>query len=92
MFDIAIQTGAIVAVIIVYWGRIRETLAGLPREQKAQLFTLNVLIGFFPAVILGLLLATRVWNAKPQSKAAAPAPGASAVTVQVPPPKTGTNG
>lgn len=56
VFDIAIQTGAIVAVIIVYWGRIRETLAGLPREQKAQLFTLNVLIGFFPAVILGLLL------------------------------------
>ena len=44
VFDIAIQTGAIAAVIIVYWARIRETLAGLPREQKAQLFTLNVLI------------------------------------------------
>lgn len=60
VFDIAIQTGAIAAVIIVYWGRIRETLAGLPREQKAQLFTLNVLIGFFPAVILGLLLGSLI--------------------------------
>ncbi|MET0310813.1 MAG: undecaprenyl-diphosphate phosphatase [Burkholderiaceae bacterium] len=60
VFDIAIQTGAIVAVIIVYWGRIQETLRGLPREQKAQLFTLNVLIGFFPAVILGLLLGSMI--------------------------------
>ncbi len=55
VFDIAIQTGAIFAVIIVYWQKIRTTLVALPTEQQAQRFSLNVLIAFFPAVILGLL-------------------------------------
>ncbi len=55
VFDIAIQTGAILAVIIVYWQKIRETLVALPTQRQAQRFALNVLIGFFPAVILGLL-------------------------------------
>ncbi len=56
VFDIAIQTGAIFAVILVYWQKIRATLAALPTERQAQRFALNVLIGFFPAVLLGLLL------------------------------------
>jgi len=55
VFDIAIQTGAIVAVMIVYAQRLRETLAGLGSDRRAQRFTLNVAIGFLPAVVLGLL-------------------------------------
>ena len=55
VFDIAIQTGAILAVIIVYWQKIRSTLVALPSERQAQKFALNVLIGFLPAVLLGLL-------------------------------------
>ena len=55
VFDIAIQTGAIFAVILVYWQKIRSTLIALPNEKQAQQFTLNVLVAFFPAVILGLL-------------------------------------
>ncbi len=55
VFDIAIQTGAILAVIIVYWQKIRETLVALPTQKQAQRFSLNVLIAFFPAVVLGLL-------------------------------------
>ena len=55
VFDIAIQTGAILAVIIVYWQKIRSTLAALPTQRQAQRFALNVLIAFVPAVILGLL-------------------------------------
>ena len=54
VFDIAIQTGAIFAVILVYWQRIAETLRGMTSEVRAQRFTRNVLIAFFPAVILGL--------------------------------------
>ena len=53
-FSIAIQTGAILAVIIVYWARIRETVTTLPTSRKAQNFTRNVVIAFFPAVLLGL--------------------------------------
>ncbi len=60
VFEIAIQTGAIFAVIIVYWQRIRETIVGLPTQRQAQRFSLNVLIAFFPAVLLGLLLGKAV--------------------------------
>ncbi len=55
VFDIAIQTGAIFAVILVYWAKIRDTVLALPSERQAQRFALNVLIAFLPAVILGLL-------------------------------------
>ena len=55
VFDIAIQTGAIVAVIIVYWQRLRDTVLQLPSQPQARRFMLNVAIGFFPAVVLGLL-------------------------------------
>jgi len=55
VFDIAIQTGAIFAVILVYWQKIRDTVVALPSDRQAQRFALNVLIGFLPAVVLGLL-------------------------------------
>ena len=55
VFDIAIQTGAIFAVILVYWQKIRDTVVALPSEKQAQQFALNVLIAFIPAVVLGLL-------------------------------------
>ncbi len=56
VFDIAIQTGAIFAVILVYWQKIRSTLVALPTERQAQRFALNVLVAFIPAVVLGLAL------------------------------------
>ncbi len=55
VFEIAIQTGAIFAVMLVYWQKIRETLVALPTSKQAQQFALNVFIAFVPAVILGLL-------------------------------------
>ena len=55
VFDIAIQTGAIFAVILVYWQKIRDTVVALPSSKQAQQFALNVFIAFIPAVILGLL-------------------------------------
>ena len=55
VFDIAIQTGAILAVIIVYWQKIRETIVALPNQRRAQRFAANVLVAFLPAVALGLL-------------------------------------
>ena len=55
VFDIAIQTGAIFAVILVYWEKIRSTVKALPYQVEAQRFVMNVFIGFLPAVILGLL-------------------------------------
>jgi len=48
-------------------------------------------LAMLPLSFAGLLLATRVWNARPQPKAA-PVSGASAVTQTVAAPKTGTGG
>ncbi len=56
VFEIAIQTGAIFAVILVYWQKISSTVRGLGHSPQAQRFAFNVLIGFLPAVVLGLLL------------------------------------
>ena len=55
VFDIAIQTGAIFAIILVYWQKIWTTARNLPTQKQAQRFTLNVLIAFLPAVVLGLI-------------------------------------
>jgi undecaprenyl-diphosphatase len=60
VFEIAIQTGAIFAVILVYWQKIRSTLVALPSDKQAQQFVLNVLIAFLPAVVLGLLFGTAI--------------------------------
>ena len=34
VFDIAIQSGAILAVIIVYWAKIRATIVNLPSRPR----------------------------------------------------------
>jgi undecaprenyl-diphosphatase len=60
VFEIAIQTGAIFAVIMVYWQKIRDTVLGLPSEKPAQRLALNVLVAFIPAVILGLLFGSAI--------------------------------
>ena len=54
VFDIAIQSGAILAVLIVYWARIREALGGITSSAKQQRFVMNIAIGFIPAGIVGL--------------------------------------
>ena len=55
VFDIAIQTGAILAVVLVYWQKIRSTVVALGSQSSARQLVLNVLIAFVPAVVLGLL-------------------------------------
>jgi undecaprenyl-diphosphatase len=55
VFEIAIQSGAIFAVMIVYRERLAATLAGLGSDARARRFALNVAIAFVPAVILGLV-------------------------------------
>jgi undecaprenyl-diphosphatase len=56
VFDIAIQTGAILAVVMVYWRKIADTLTALPGSRQARRLALNVLIGFMPAALIGLLV------------------------------------
>jgi undecaprenyl-diphosphatase len=54
VFEIAIQTGAMFAVIWEYRERLGRTVSGLASDPQAQRFARNVLIAFMPAVVLGL--------------------------------------
>jgi len=56
-FNIIIQLGAILAVIWEYRRKIIDVVVGLPKERLAQKFTVNLLIAFMPAVVLGVAFA-----------------------------------
>lgn len=59
-FNIIIQLGAILAVVWEFRRKILEVVGGLAREPKARRFTANLLIAFFPAVVLGVLLGDKI--------------------------------
>ncbi len=54
VFEIAIQTGAMFAVMWEYRRRLLDTFRGLTTQRTAQRFALNVFIAFIPAAVLGL--------------------------------------
>lgn len=56
VFEIAIQTGAMLAVVWEYRLRLTRAVTGVGHDPLAQRFVRNVIIAFIPAVILGLLL------------------------------------
>ena len=55
LFEIVIQSGAILAVCWEYRVKIGEVLLGLPSDRAAQRFALNLVAAFLPLAILGLL-------------------------------------
>jgi undecaprenyl-diphosphatase len=72
-FNIIIQLGAILALMWEYRSKILGVTLGLPRERPAQLFTLNLLVAFLPAVVLGVAFADLIheWLFNPVTVAAA---------------------
>ena len=60
VFEIAIQTGAMFAVIWEYRVKLARTVSGIGHDPVAQRFALNVLIAFIPAVVLGLALGSAI--------------------------------
>jgi undecaprenyl-diphosphatase len=55
-FEIAIQSGAILAVVVAYWRRFLNVLLGLfGRAPDAIAFVRNIVLGFVPAGIAGVL-------------------------------------
>ena len=59
-FNIIIQLAAILAVMWEYRRKILDVVIGLPRQRDAQRFTLNLLIAFIPAAIIGLLFSDQI--------------------------------
>jgi undecaprenyl-diphosphatase len=60
VFEIAIQAGAMLAVIWEYRVRIASVLSGLFTERRAQRFVLNLVVAFLPAAGLGFLFNSRI--------------------------------
>jgi len=60
LFEIVIQSGAILAVCWEYRAKIGGVLRGLASEEPAQRFALNVVIAFIPTAVLGLLFGKAV--------------------------------
>jgi undecaprenyl-diphosphatase len=54
VFDLVIQSGAMLAVIWEYRARFFGALAGVTREASARRFLTNLVIAFIPAAVLGL--------------------------------------
>jgi len=56
VFEIAIQIGAIFAVLWAYRERFNGAIRGVTRISNAQRFVWNLLVAFLPVAVLGLLL------------------------------------
>ncbi len=61
VFNVAIQPGAILAIVVLYWRTFVAVGRGLmKREPQAIAFMRNLLIAFFPAAILGVALGDNI--------------------------------
>jgi undecaprenyl-diphosphatase len=76
VFEIAIQAGAMLAVIWEYRQRIATVLAGLGSDPKQRKFVTKLLIAFIPAAVLGFL-----FNGMIKAELFAPVPVATAFSV-----------
>ncbi|SKA08063.1 undecaprenyl-diphosphate phosphatase [Consotaella salsifontis] len=55
-FEVLIQFGAILAVLVVYAGKLWQIAVTLPSSPRSRRFTLGVLVAFLPAAFFGALL------------------------------------
>jgi len=62
MFDIVIQLGAILSVVVYFWNRLYPFSAKQSAEQKAEIWKTwqKAVIGVFPAIIIGGALGHRI--------------------------------
>ncbi len=60
-FNVIIQLGAILAIVVLYWRTFWAVLAGLlQRQAVSRRFVRNVLIAFLPAAVIGFLLIKQI--------------------------------
>ena len=61
VFNVVIQLGAILAVVVQYWRTFWAVGKGLLRLERISLiFVRNILLGFLPSAVLGLLLKDQI--------------------------------
>lgn len=57
VFEIFIQLGAVIAVIVFYWAQLWSQVGAVRRDAVVQRFWLGIFIAFIPAALIGFLLA-----------------------------------
>lgn len=55
-FEVLIQLGAILAILLVYFRRLLDIALRLPSDPGARRFVIGVILAFLPAAIIGALL------------------------------------
>ena len=55
-FEVLVQLGAILAILLVYFRRLLAIATALPHDPDARRFVLGVLIAFLPAAAIGAVL------------------------------------
>jgi undecaprenyl-diphosphatase len=56
-FNIVIQLGAILAVVVLYWRRFWDVAVGLIRRDAGAIrFTRNIMLGFLPSMVIGFFV------------------------------------
>ena len=60
VFEIAIQLGAVLAVVFEYRSRFTQVLTGIGRNREVNRFVLNLAVAFVPAAVMGLLFSKQI--------------------------------
>lgn len=55
VFEIAIQLGAVMAVVVEYRQRFKQVITGIGRDAQVNRFVLNIAIAIVPAAVMGLI-------------------------------------
>jgi len=68
MFEVVIQLGAILAVVVLYWDKIRDSVIDFfeyiftkgKRGKVGFRFGINIIVGSIPAMVIGLILHDKI--------------------------------
>lgn len=55
-FEVAIQLGAVLSILTLYWPKLVRVFGSAPSDPAARRFILSVLLAFLPAAVLGVVL------------------------------------
>src|SRR5262249_10389563 len=56
IFEVVIQLGAILAIVVLYWRKLWGAVLDLPRSAEARHFALSIIVAFLPAAVIGAAL------------------------------------
>jgi undecaprenyl-diphosphatase len=56
VFEVAIQLGAILAVVVLYFRRLLREVLDAPRDPGARRFIVAIVLAFLPAAVIGVVL------------------------------------